>query len=884
MAERKKQKIYRADYTPPPFFVDSIELRLELDPVATRVSSRLRCRANPQARDTSTLVLNGERLELAGVRLQGVALDSSRYHHDGSLLTIRDVPDAFTLEVDTVINPRDNTALEGLYLSSGNYCTQCEAEGFRRITCFPDRPDVMSVYTTTIVADRDACPVLLSNGNPVDSGVLDDGRHWVTWHDPFPKPCYLFALVAGDLVRISDSFRTMSGREVALHIYVEERNREKCAHAMESLKKAMRWDEQVYGREYDLDIYMIVAVDDFNMGAMENKGLNIFNSKYVLARPETATDADYEGIEGVIGHEYFHNWTGNRITCRDWFQLSLKEGLTVFRDQEFSSDMGSRPVKRIHDVNVIRTFQFREDAGPMAHPVRPDSFVEINNFYTLTVYNKGAEVIRMIHTLLGADGFRRGMDLYFERHDGQAVTCDDFVQAMEDANNADLAIFRRWYDQAGTPVLSVRQQYDAAQQELRLTMGQSCPPTPGQPDKQPFCIPVRIGLLDSRGREMDFGVHGREDAGDLLVLEKAEQEFRLTGVRERPVLSLLRNFSAPVRVDRRLDDDELAFLMAHDTDPFNRWDAGQQLAMNSLLKGIRAWQQGREESFPAAFARAFARLLNDADSDPAFLALALTLPAESWIGQQMAVVDPDAIFVVRQGFRHDLGRSLRQDFLARYQNLATDAAYVYTAAEAGRRSLRNCCLSYLLAVRRNSRADADMLALGRRQYLESDNMTDRFAALAAVVHADRALADELLADFYKRFRDDPLVVDKWFMLQATCSLPGTLERVRALTGHPDFTLKNPNRVRSLIGAFCSANQWQFHAADGSGYRFLADHVLELDAINPQIAARLLTPLTMLKRYDAGRRELMREQLRRIAARPGLSDDVAEIVGRSLEQE
>ena len=884
MAERKKQKIYRADYTPPPFFVDSIELRLELDPVATRVSSRLRCRANPQARATSTLVLNGERLELAGVRLQGVALDSSRYHHDGSLLTIRDVPDAFTVEVDTVINPRDNTALEGLYLSSGNYCTQCEAEGFRRITCFPDRPDVMSVYTTTIVADRDACPVLLSNGNPVDSGVLDDGRHWVTWHDPFPKPCYLFALVAGDLVRISDSFRTMSGREVALHIYVEERNREKCAHAMESLKKAMRWDEQVYGREYDLDIYMIVAVDDFNMGAMENKGLNIFNSKYVLARPETATDADYEGIEGVIGHEYFHNWTGNRITCRDWFQLSLKEGLTVFRDQEFSSDMGSRPVKRIHDVNVIRTFQFREDAGPMAHPVRPDSFVEINNFYTLTVYNKGAEVIRMIHTLLGADGFRRGMDLYFERHDGQAVTCDDFVQAMEDANNADLAIFRRWYDQAGTPVLSVRQQYDAAQQELRLTLGQSCPPTPGQPDKQPFCIPVRIGLLDSRGREMAFAVHGREDAGDLLVLEEAEQEFRLTGVRERPVLSLLRNFSAPVRVDRRLDDDELAFLMAHDTDPFNRWDAGQQLAMNSLLKGIRAWQQGREESFPAAFARAFARLLNDADSDPAFLALALTLPAESWIGQQMAVVDPDAIFVVRQGFRHDLGRSLRQDFLARYQNLATDAAYVYTAAEAGRRSLRNCCLSYLLAVRRNSRADADMLALGRRQYLESDNMTDRFAALAAVVHADRALADELLADFYKRFRDDPLVVDKWFMLQATCSLPGTLERVRALTGHPDFTLKNPNRVRSLIGAFCSANQWQFHAADGSGYRFLADHVLELDAINPQIAARLLTPLTMLKRYDAGRRELMREQLRRIAARPGLSDDVAEIVGRSLEQE
>ncbi len=886
MAEKKK--IYLKDYTPPPYLVDSIDLRLELDPAATRVVADLRCRRNPAGgTDPAPLELNGEHLELVAVRLDGRRLEEGSFRHDGRILTIDPVPgDSFAVQVETIVNPRDNTALEGLYLSSGNYCTQCEAEGFRRITCFPDRPDVMSVFTTTIVADRATCPVLLSNGNPVDSGTLEDGRHWVTWHDPFPKPCYLFALVAGDLVRISDTFTTMGGREVALHIYVEERNRDKCGHAMESLKKAMRWDEERFGREYDLDIYMIVAVDDFNMGAMENKGLNIFNSKYVLARPETATDADYEGIEGVIGHEYFHNWTGNRITCRDWFQLSLKEGLTVFRDQEFSADMGSRPVKRIHDVNVIRTFQFREDAGPMAHPVRPDSFVEINNFYTLTVYNKGAEVIRMIHTLLGEEGFRRGMDLYFERHDGQAVTCDDFVRAMEDASGVDLAVFRRWYDQAGTPELAVEERYDAEAGELRLTLRQSCPPTPGQPRKQPFSIPVAVGLLDERGREIPFAVAGGGGGPDgrLLVLEQEEREFRLTGVTGRPALSLLRGFSAPVRVRRQVDEEELAFLMAHDTDPFNRWDAGQQLAMRHLLAGIDHLRRGGDVTVPELFVASYARLLGDRESDQAFLALAMTLPAENWIAQQMEVVDPDAIFVVRQAFRHDLGRLLRRDLLARYHDLASDAPYRYSAAEAGRRSLRNFCLAALLAVARNRRPDRDMLALGRGQYLEADNMTDRFAALAAVVNADRDLGDELLADFHDRFRDDPLVVDKWLMLQATCSLPGTLERVKELTGHPDFNLKNPNKVRSLIGAFCSSNQWQFHAVDGAGYRFLADHVLALDPVNPQIAARLLTPLTLWRRYDRQRRHLMREQLARIAARPDLSPDVAEIVGRSLDGE
>ena len=865
-----KKTIYLKDYTPPPYLVDTVDLRFELDPAATLVTATLQMRAGVD--NPGPLVLPGEQLELLSVHLDGTSLSDDQYEFSDGELHIPQVPEHFELKVTNRINPEANTALEGLYRSSGNYCTQCEAEGFRRITCYPDRPDVMAVFTTTIIGPQEDCPVMLSNGNLVEEGRLDDGRSFVRWHDPFKKPSYLFALVAGNLVCIKDDFTTMSGRTVGLYIYVEERNREKCAHAMESLKKAMRWDEETFGREYDLDRYMIVAVDDFNMGAMENKGLNVFNSKYVLARPETATDMDYEGIEGVIAHEYFHNWTGNRITCRDWFQLSLKEGLTVFRDQEFTADMTSRPVKRIHDVNVIRSFQFREDAGPMAHSVRPDSFVEINNFYTLTVYNKGAEVIRMIHTLLGAEGFRKGMDLYFQRHDGQAVTCDDFVCAMEDACDYDLSRFKRWYSQAGTPELAVGSRYDADDKKYILTVEQSCPPTPGQEKKEPFFMPVNIGLLDSSGQTL------REQT---LILKDEEQKFIFDDLDREPVCSLLRNFSAPVKIKMERSDQDLAFLMAHDSDPFNRWDAGQQLAMKVLLSGIACHRQEGEFTVSGEFHQAFDNLLTDEQSDPAFLALALTLPGENWIAQQMAIVDPGAIFTARQAFRSQLSRTHRDILFEKYYLLGTEDAYCYTAAEAGRRSLRNSILSYLLVPDAEGEVAPELLELGEEQYRNSDNMTEVAAALAAVVNADRVLGDTLLEDFFRKWQSDPLVVDKWLTLQATCSLPGTLERVRALTEHPAFSLKNPNKVRALIGAFCSANHHQFHAEDGQGYIFLTDHILALDPMNPQIAARLLTPLTLWRRYDAARQQLMQEQLERINAERELSSDVREIVGRSL---
>ena len=872
-----KKVIYRKDYTPPSFLVDTVELTVDLDPNATQVTNVMRMRANTATQ--GRLELPGEGLDLVEVALNGQVLrEQQDYIHENGQLVVHEVPDLFTLRIKNTIAPARNTALEGLYLSSGNYCTQCEAEGFRRITCYPDRPDVMAVFTTTVIGDRKSCPVLLSNGNLVESGELPDGRHFARWHDPFPKPSYLFALVAGDLVAIQDSFTTMSDREVKLYIYVEPRNRKKCDHAMQSLKKAMRWDEEQYGREYDLDQYMIVAVDDFNMGAMENKGLNIFNSKYVLARPETATDMDYEGIEGVIAHEYFHNWTGNRITCRDWFQLSLKEGLTVFRDQEFSADMTSRPVKRIHDVNVIRSFQFREDAGPMAHPVRPDSFVEINNFYTLTVYNKGAEVIRMIHTLLGPDNFRKGMDLYFERHDGQAVTCDDFVRTMEDAAGIDLGQFRRWYSQAGTPEITAQKSYNRQSGQYTLTLSQYCPPTPGQEEKEPFYMPVRMGLLGNDGTVV---------VEDTLILKDEEQcfSFQIPPGSEEPVCSLLRDFSAPVKLKLDYRDRELAFLMAHDTDPFNRWDAGQQLAMKVLLRGIDLFQNGQETSFtvPEHYHHAFARLLADETADPAFLALALTLPTENWISQQLAVMDPDAVFFIRAWMRYQLSETHSVRILACYNALDDSRPYTYCAEDAGRRSLKNTLLGYLLAVAPGRKADPDRLALGVRRYRESDNMTNTLAALRSVVNADRDQGDVLLTDFYESWKDDPLVVDKWLSLQAVCPLPGTLERVKNLTAHPSFSIKNPNKVRALIGSFCSANHWQFHAKDGSGYDFLTEYILRLDDINPQIAARLLTPFTFWRRFDPERQELMKERLEQIAAKKNLSDDVGEIVGKSLGQ-
>ncbi len=866
--------IYLKDYRPYPFTVSTVHLRVELDPSRTKVTARTAFQRNPLANDQqAALELNGSHLELLSVALDGCTLEAEEYTFADGKLRIAQVPNQFELDVETLIAPESNTALEGLYLSSGNYCTQCEPEGFRRITCWPDRPDVLAVFTVTIIGPQESCPVLLANGNLIEQGHKDDGRHFAVWHDPFPKPSYLFALVAGRLVRIEDTFTTMSGREIALHIYVEERNRDKCAHAMQSLKKAMRWDEEVFGREYDLDICMIVAVDDFNMGAMENKGLNIFNSKYVLANPETATDRDYEDIEAVIGHEYFHNWTGNRITCRDWFQLSLKEGLTVFRDQEFSADMASRAVKRIQDANLIRNIQFREDSGPTAHPVRPDSYMEINNFYTVTVYNKGAEVIRMLHTLLGAAGFRKGMDLYFARHDGQAVTCEDFVQAMQDADDVDLSQFRLWYSQAGTPLLKVASEYDAAAQEYILTVSQSCPATPGQPDKQPFFMPVKIGLIDSSGRDI---------CDEVLILDQEAKQFRFTGITEKPVLSMNRNFAAPVKVDSDVSDAELAFLMAHDRDPFNRWDAGQQLGLRCLLHGISEWQQGRAAELPELLHQAFADLLADEHSDPALLALAMTLPAESWINQQMAVIDPEAVFTVRQSFRAQLSRAHRDDLYESYYTLGSEEPYCWSAEEMARRSLRNCCLAYLLAPAPGEEVDSDVLQVGVDQYHQADNMTDAAAALSAVVNADWTAGDELLADFYSKWQHDPLVVDKWLILQANCILPGTLARVSELLAHSAFSIRNPNKVRSLIGVFC-ANQHQFHAADGSGYAFLTEQIKVLDPLNPQAAARMLTPLTQWRRYDAGRLQLMRAELERIAALPGLSPNTNEVVQKSLQE-
>ncbi len=877
--------IYLRDYTPPDYLVSRVDLQFDLDETSTRVRSRLVMRLNPDiVKQSPPLRLNGEHLRLIKISLNGKLLSKSKYTLDAKSIRLEQVPTEFTLDIETEINPKGNTALEGLYLSSGNFCTQCEAEGFRRITYFPDRPDVMARFTTTIVADRKKYPVLLAGGNLMEKGELDHGRHFVTWQDPFRKPSYLFALVAGDLVLIADTFRTRSGREVDLHIYVESRNRDKCAHAMASLKKAMQWDEDMYGREYDLDTYMIVAVDDFNMGAMENKGLNIFNSKYVLASPETATDADYEGIEGVIAHEYFHNWTGNRVTCRDWFQLSLKEGLTVFRDQEFSADMGSRPVQRITDVKVIRSFQFREDSGPMAHSIRPDSYMEINNFYTVTVYNKGAEVIRMIHTLLGSAGFRKGMDLYFRRHDGQAVTCEHFVRAMAAGGGINLDRFRYWYSQAGTPELKVQGDYDKQKLTYTLTFEQSCPATPGQEEKQPFHIPIAVGLLDRAGRDMTLRLEDEseqeENCTHILNLQERRQSYTFTDISEPPVPSILRNFSAPVKVKMDIHDEDLAFLLAHDSDSFNRWDAGQQFALRLLLNGIRQYQQEKKWNVSDLFLAAMTNVLRDSTSDPAFRALVLTLPAETWVAQQLDIIDPTAIFEVRESFRREISCRLEQELLAVYLENDSSAPYKYNALDSGQRSLKNICLSYLLVSPKKERISKDKLDLARKQYLTKHNMTDVLAALTAVVNSDADLGEELLADFYHTWRHDPLVVDKWLTIQAASVLPGALSKVKELMQHEAFAMGNPNKVRALIGSFCQLNQAQFHESGGTGYHFLADQVIKLDATNPQIAARLLTPLTTWRRFDEKRQALMKNILERIATKT-TSGDVVEVVTKSL---
>lgn len=866
--QTEPQAKYRKDYRAPDYTITDVALDFDLsadDTVVTAVSHLVR-----QSEHAQPLVLNGEGLTLVSVAVNGQPVTD--YQQDSHSLTINGLPAECELTIITRFSPAKNTALSGLYQSGEALCTQCEAEGFRRITYFLDRPDVLARYQTKITADKARYPYLLSNGNRVASGELADGRHWMQWSDPFPKPSYLFALVAGDFDVLRDTFTTRSGRDVALELYVDRGNLDRADWAMESLKQSMRWDENRFGLEYDLDIYMIVAVDFFNMGAMENKGLNVFNSKFVLAKAETATDTDYLDIERVIGHEYFHNWTGNRVTCRDWFQLSLKEGLTVFRDQEFSSDLGSRAVNRINNVRVMRGAQFAEDASPMAHPIRPDKVIEMNNFYTVTVYEKGSEVIRMMHTLLGEEAFQAGMRLYFERHDGSAATCEDFVKAMEDASGIDLTQFRRWYSQAGTPQLQVRDEYDAKQQVYRLHVRQSTPPTPEQTEKLALHIPLDIELYAEDGAVIPLQSGGQAVSSVLNVTEP-EQTFVFEQVPQAPVISLLREFSAPVKLDYLYTDKQLTFLMAHARNDFARWDAAQMLIGKYVRLNVDNWQAGNALELPIEVVDAFRAVLLDETLDPALAALILTLPKETELAELFDLIDPDAIRTVREFIRDELVLELNDELRTVYQAHVLPE-YRVEHADIARRALRNTCLSYLAFAE-----GAD--ALVRRQYEQADNMTDTLAALSAAVSAELPCRDNLMQHFADKWQHDGLVMDKWFMLQATSPAANVLENVKALMQHPSFSLANPNRTRSLIGAFASGNPSAFHAKDGSGYRFLTDVLVELNSRNPQVASRLIEPLIRLGRYDAERQQLMREQLLRLQKLDNLARDLFEKITKSL---
>ena len=857
-----------------------MELDVTLDPVATLVRATLTLRPNGNGTAPAPLMLDGDALELRALKLDGAALPPEQFVATADRLTIAQPPHRpFRLEIETVVDPSANTQLMGLYRSGSIYCTQCEAEGFRRITYFPDRPDVMAVYTTRIEAEKADAPVLLANGNLIASGdVPGTSRHFAVWHDPFPKPSYLFALVGGKLACVEDRFRTMSGREVTLRIYVEDGKEARCAYAMDSLKRAMRWDETAFGREYDLDIFMIVAVSDFNMGAMENKGLNVFNDKYVLASPETATDGDFDRIEAIIAHEYFHNWTGNRITCRDWFQLCLKEGLTVFRDQEFSADARSRAVERISDVRGLRAHQFMEDAGPLAHPVRPRLYHEINNFYTATVYEKGAEVVRMLKALLGPETFRQGMDLYFTRHDGEAATIEQFVQCFADVSRADLAQFMLWYSQAGTPELVATGSYDADAKTYRLDVAQTVPPTPGQPTKEAMVIPLAIGLVGRDGRDLPLKLRdGRTIERGVLTLTKPAETFVFGDIGEPPVPSLNRGFSAPIKLIANLSADDLRFLAAHDADAFNRWQALQTLATRLLLDNVASLRAAKPARQDGGLLHALGAILDDGTLEPAFIALALTLPGELDLAREIGRdVDPDAIFAARSDLRAVVGEHLAGSLFDHYRRLSESRPYSPDAASAGRRALRNICLDLLVATRR-----PDAVSLAARQYQAADNMTDRMAALSTLSLCDVPERAATLDDFYARYADDPLIVDKWFTLQATIPEPATLDRVKALTGHRAFSFANPNRVRALIHAFALANQREFNRADGAGYDFVADTVLALDRKNPQLAAKLLAAMKSWRVLEPGRRAMAEKALQQVAAAPSRSPDVADIVQRAL---
>ena len=872
------QPINLKDYQTPAYLIDTVELDFDLGPI-TQVHSRLQIRRNPdRSGTTEPLILDGEQMKLLELKIDGQELGRGEYLLTEEALQIPVVPDSFQLDIVTRIDPAHNRALEGLYLSNGNFCTQCEAEGFRKITYYPDRPDVLATFRVRIEADP-GYPVLLSNGNLLEKGTLDNGRNYALWEDPFRKPSYLFALVAGDLACLEDHYTTLSGRDVLLQIYVEDRNRDYCDHAMESLKKAMQWDEQVFGLEYDLDRYMIVAVDDFNMGAMENKGLNLFNSKYVLAHPATATDSDYLGVESVIAHEYFHNWTGNRVTCRDWFQLSLKEGLTVFRDQEFSADMGSAAVKRIDDVRLLRQFQFPEDAGPMAHPVRPSSYLEINNFYTSTVYNKGAEVIRMMETLLGRERFIAGVRLYLQRHDGQAATCDDFVAAMEEAGGIDLGQFKLWYSQSGTPLVKVEPVFDAEAGTLTVKVKQSCPATPGQPEKQPFHIPLTFGLLDRAGNDLPLQLAGETEPGAttrILNVTREQQEFVFSGLAEPSVVSPLRGFSAPVRLEIALSDEQLAFRMAHDSDPFNRWEAGQMLAVRELLRLYEQARAGEGAAPQQVFVAAWGTALADRNADPSFLVQLLTLPSEQYLAEQLEAFDPQTLREERTRLLRHLGET-HHKLLRECHELHKDEAAVYSLEPVaiGRRSLKNFCLVQLMRL-----GDPEARKQCLQQYRQVGNMTDRLAAFGMLTDNPGPEREEVIADFYQQWKQHPLLLDKWFSVQALAPREETFDVVAELLHHADFTLANPNRARSLLGSFAQ-NQAVFHRADGAGYRLLVEQIRLIDAHNPQLAARMAAPLTRWKRLEPNRLELLKEQLVMLSDEK-LSRDLYEIVSKSLQ--
>jgi len=880
MRTEEPRPVRLEDYRPPDWLIETVDLDVSLDSTASRVRTKLKLKPNA-AGAPAPLVLDGEELKLASLMLDGKPLPAENFVATPDRLTIAQPPNRpFELEIETVVDPTGNTQLMGLYRAGATYCTQCEPEGFRRIAYFLDRPDVMAVYTTRIEADRNEAAVLLSNGNLIAQGdVPGTSRHFAVWHDPFPKPSYLFALVGGNLACVEDGFTTMSGRKVKLAIYVEPGKEDRVRYAMDSLKRAMRWDEQAFGREYDLDIFMIVAVSAFNMGAMENKGLNVFNDKYVLASPATATDFDFAHIEAVIAHEYFHNWTGDRITCRDWFQLCLKEGLTVFRDQEFSADQRSRAVERISDVRGLRSHQFVEDAGPLAHPVRPELYHEINNFYTSTVYEKGAEVVRMIKALIGPALFRKGMDLYFTRHDGQAATVEQFMQCFADVSKRDMAQFMRWYSQAGTPDIKVAPHYDSRARTYRLDITQTISPTPGQPNKEPMAIPLAVGLVGNSGGDLSLTLEGRLLERGVLELTRPSHSFLFTDIAERPIPSLNRGFSAPVRLALSIEPDDLRFLAAHDSDPFNRWQAVQTLAMTLLKANVGALRAGEPVREDVGLMAALGAILNDAKLEPAFIALTLAPPSEADIAREIGHdVDPDAVFTTRRRLRAAIGARHGAVLADTHRRMITPGPYRPDAQSAGRRALKNMCLD-LLAMTEAS----DAITRAKSQYDSADNMTDRMAALETLALHDRPERAAALDDFYARYADDPLIIDKWLALQAAIPEPATLDRVRALTKHPAFSVANPNRVRALIGSFAQVNHTQFNRPDGAGYGFVADFVLALDPKNPQVAARLMGAFRSWRALEATRRQRAEAVLRRVAAVPVLSRDVHDIVGRMLAE-